>query len=85
MIGEEIPSPGIAAFQRMFLSSLHSIGGLPVGDTPDPNGPRQLLQDGSSFNRVWSWGAARAIPENNRDTEQVRAAFMMAMVTGRRW
>lgn len=82
MIGEEIPSPGIAAFQRMFFSSLHSIGGLPVGDTPDPNGPRQLLQDGSSFDRVWSWGAAWAIPENNRVTEHVRAAFIIAMVTG---
>ena len=45
--GDELPSPGIATFQRMFSSSLHSVGGFPPRAAPVPVGPRQLAQPAS--------------------------------------
>ena len=42
--GDADPRPGISTFQRMFFVSLHSRGGLAVGDTPVANGPRHCAQ-----------------------------------------
>ena len=42
--GVEWPLPGRGVFQRMFLVSLHSVGGLPVGATPVASGPRHWGQ-----------------------------------------
>src|SRR3989442_2118412 len=48
-IGVECPLPGSAAFQRMFLVSLHSTGGLALGATQVPSGPRHCGQSS------WVW------------------------------
>jgi hypothetical protein len=44
MIGVDVPSPGMWTFQEMFLLSSHFTGGLPLGATPVPSGPRHCGQ-----------------------------------------
>ncbi len=58
MTGVPAPRPGIAFFHRMFLVSLHSIGGLADRETPVPSGPRHCGQYRSAS------AADSAIPAN---------------------
>jgi len=43
-IGLEVLLPGTGTFHRTFCVSLHVNGGLPVGETPEASGPRQVGQ-----------------------------------------
>src|SRR3954471_24010393 len=43
-MGLLLPVPATGTFQRMFFVSLHSIGGLAVGASPVPSGPRHVGQ-----------------------------------------
>src|SRR5258708_2053076 len=49
-MGVAVLSPGILAFQRMFVFSSQLVGGLPVGATPLASGPRHCAQ-------FCDWGA----------------------------
>jgi hypothetical protein len=45
--GDPAPRPGTSIFQRTFVVSLQSAGGVAVADTPVFNGPRQFGQNPS--------------------------------------
>src|SRR6185436_16392345 len=42
--GVDVPSPGIFAFHFTWLLSLHVVGGLASGATPEASGPRHCGQ-----------------------------------------
>jgi hypothetical protein len=78
--GDDEPRPGISTFQRMFLVSLHSVGGVADRDTPVANGPRHWGQKRSR-------AAAPAAPPdcappdaaattNNKNEMRARAAMI---------
>src|SRR6185436_19108367 len=46
--GDDDPRPGTSTFQRMFLVSLHSVGGLAAFETPVAKGPRHCGQNRSA-------------------------------------
>ena len=63
------PVPGTLIFHLMFFSSLHSVGGWPVGETPLHSGPRHCGQ-------FWAVSAAKIlVPESSRPQRIVSSHF----------
>src|SRR5438270_13530163 len=82
-IGVECPLPGRVVFQRMFLVSLHSTGGLASGATPVPSGPRhcgQLARTSASPSPAASAAARRQVSSSLATNKCTRISFWLVHV-----
>src|SRR5262245_47672888 len=82
MTGLECPCPGSGAFQRMFLSLLHSIGSPVCPETPEPLGPRNCGQSPPLAEDARSRPSTRAI--NPRSNGVVVIAEVLAVFARQR-
>src|SRR5687768_9157169 len=76
-MGEPVPLPGSFVFQRTFSVWLHFVGGVAVGETPVPSGPRHCAQSPGEVGAALTArstaarrGAAESARKARRDVER---------------